>query len=118
MLHMLNKENIKKLILGFLNVSLCIMILSSSLHLKEHSRNKNDGYTICAPGCEEDTHHSINENCERCINNRNHPKLFYNTPFYKYKNNKSRSIFGDVFVFNKYLVFSFNFSRPPPEKIA
>ena len=115
---MLNKENIKKLIFRLLNVSLCIMILSSSLHLNEHIHNKNDGYTICTPGCEKDNHHSINENCEKCINNRHHQKLFNDTNFYKHKNNKSQIIFDDVFVFNKYLVFSFNFSRPPPEQIA
>ena len=113
---MLNKENIKKLIFRLLNVSLCIMILSSSLHLNEHIHNKNDGYTICTPGCEKDNHHSINENCEKCINNRHHQKLFNDTNFYKHKNNKSQIIFDDVFVFNKYLVFSFNFSRPPLNK--
>ena len=111
---MLNKKKIKNLIVGFLNVSLCIMIVSSSLHLNEHIHNKNDGYTICAPGCEIDTHHSKGDNCETCLNNRCKQKILNDTGFYNYINDKPILKYIDLFILNKYIIYSFSHSRPPP----
>ena len=112
------KIDFKKLIKGFFQFSLSLMILSSSFHLYEHNHSKEHGYNICNPGCETSNHHTLNNDCERCINNRNQQKIINYTHYVNHIKNKSVSNFIDIFIFNKYIVYSFSFSRPPPAQIT
>jgi len=112
------KIDLKKLIKGFIQFSLSLMILSSSFHLYEHNHSKEYGYNICNPGCEAINHHTLNDDCERCINNRNQQKIINYSHFVNHIKNKSVSNFIDIFIFNKYIVYSFSFSRPPPTQIT
>lgn len=118
MIFNLYKIDLKKLIKGFFQFSLSLMILSSSFHLYEHNHNKEYGYNICNPGCEAINHHTLNDDCERCINNRNQQKIINYSRFVNHIKNKSVSNFIDIFIFNKYIVYSFSFSRPPPTQIT
>jgi len=112
------KIDLKKLIKEFIQFSLSLMILSSSFHLYEHNHSKEYGYNICNPGCEAINHHTLNDDCERCINNRNQQKKINYSHFVNHIKNKSVSNFIDIFIFNKYIVYSFSFSRPPPTQIT
>ena len=112
------KIDFKKPIKGFFQFSLSIMILSSSFHLYEHNHSKADGYSICIPECETINHHSLNDDCEKCIINRNQQKIIIYSHFNNHIKNKSFSNFIDIFIFNKYIVYSFSFSRPPPTQIT
>ena len=78
----LNKINIKNLASSLLHFLISFMVLTGSLHLYEHSHAKEDGYTICTPACDTDTHHSINDHCETCLKNRYQHKIFYHADFY------------------------------------
>ena len=69
------KFDFKKLIKGFLQFSLSLMIISSSFHLYEHNHSDEDGYSICIPECESVSHHSLKHDCEECIQNRNQQKI-------------------------------------------
>ena len=118
MIFNLYKINIKKFIKGIFQFSLSLMILSSSFHLYEHNHSKEYGYNICNSGCEASNHHTLNDDCERCINNRNQQKIINYSHYVNHIKNKSVSNFIDIFIFNKYIVYSFSFSRPPPTQIT
>ena len=118
MIFNLYKINIKKFIKGIFQFSLSLMILSSSFHFSEHNHSKEYGYNICNPGCETSNHHTFNDDCERCINNRNQQNIINYSHFVNHIKNKSVSNFIDIFIFNKYIVYSFSFSRPPPAQIT
>ena len=118
MIFNLYKINIKKFIKGIFQFSLSLMILSSSFHFYEHNHSKEYGYNICNPGCETSDHHTFNDDCERCINNRNKQNIINYSHFVNNIKNKSVSNFIDIFIFNKYIVYSFSFSRPPPAQIT
>ena len=118
MIFNLYKINIKKFIKGIFQFSLSLMILSSSFHFYEHNHSKEYGYNICNPGCETSNHHTFNDDCERCINNRNQKKIINYSHFDNHIKNKSVSNFIDIFIFNKYIVYSLSFSRPPPAQIT
>ena len=118
MIFNLYKINIKKFIKGIFQFSLSLMILSSSFHFYEHNHSKEYGYNICNPGCETSDHHTFNDDCERCINNRNQKKIINYSHFDNHIKNKSVSNFIDIFIFNKYIVYSLSFSRPPPAQIT
>ena len=113
-----NKINIKNLASSLLHALLCFIVLTSSLHLYEHNHTKDDGYTICTPECDIDTHHSVNNNCETCLKNRYQQKIYHQTSFYNYKNDKPILKNIDFFNFNKYVIYSFSYARPPPTQIA
>ena len=117
---MINKTKIGfiKLLKGFLRFSLCLVILSSSFHLYEHNHSKENGYSICKPECEETSHHSLNYDCEKCLTNRHQKKAINYSDFNNHIKNKPVPNFIDIFIFNKYIVCSFSFSRPPPVKIT
>ena len=114
----LNIINIKNLSSSLLRFLISFMVLTSSLHLYEHSHAKEDGYTICTPECDTDTHHSINNHCDTCLKNRYHHKIFYHADFYNYKNDRPISRNSDIFIFNKYIIYSLSYSRPPPTQIV
>jgi hypothetical protein len=118
MIFNLYKINIKKFIKGIFQFSLSLMILSSSFHFYEHNHSKEYGYNICNPGCETSDHHTFNDDCERCINNRNQKIIINYSHFDNHIKNKSVSNFIDIFIFNKYIVYSLSFSRPPPAQIT
>ena len=114
----LNKINIKNLASSLLHFLISFMVLTGSLHLYEHSHAKEDGYNICTPACDADTHHSINNHCETCLKNRYQQKIFYHTDFYNYKNDWPISRNSDIFIFKKYVIYFYSHSRPPPTQIA
>ena len=118
MIFNLYKINLKKFIKGIFQFSLSLMILSSSFHFYEHNHSKEYGYNICNPGCETFDHHTFNNDCERSINNRNKQNIINYSHFVNNIKNKSVSNFIDIFIFNKYIVYSFSFSRPPPAQIT
>ena len=99
---------------GFLNVSLCIMILSSGIHLIDHSHNKIDGYTICAPGCDSPNHHYFENNCEECVNNSNKQKLFLNTQSFSMIADSNININDYVIFFTDDANCHYFGSRAPP----
>ena len=117
---MINKTKIDfiKPLKSFLRFSLCLVILSSSFHLYEHNHSKENGYSICKPECEETSHHSLNYDCEKCLTNRHQKKAINYSDFNNHIKNKPVPNFIDIFIFNKYIVYSFSFSRPPPVKIT
>ena len=114
----LNKINIKNLSRSLLHFLISFMVLTGSLDLYEHSHTKEDGYTICTPACDTDTHHSINDHCETCLKNRYQHKIFYHAGFYNFKINKPISKNIDIFIFKKYVICFYSYSRPPPAQIA
>ena len=97
---------------------LALVILTGSFHLYDHNHSEEGGYTICTPGCDTKTHHSLHNDCDTCFKNRYQQKIFYHFGLYNYKNNNLISKYKDVFIFNKYIIYSFSYSRPPPEKIV
>ena len=114
----LNKIKMKNLVSSLLHIFISLLILTGSIHLYEHNHAEEDGYTICTPACDTETHHSINDHCETCLKNRYQHKIFYHPSFYNYKNDKPISKNNDIFIFNKYIIYSFSYSRPPPTQIT
>ena len=114
----LNKIKMKNLVSSLLHIFISLLILTGSLNLYEHNHAEEDGYTICTPACDTETHHSINDHCETCLKNRYQHKIFYHANFYNYKNDKPISKNNDIVIFNKYIICFFSYSRPPPKQIT
>ena len=113
---MLNKNKIKTLMFGFLNVSLSLMILLGSLHLNNHSHNKSDNYNICSPECDSPNHHYFENNCEECVNNSNKQKLFLNTQSFSMIDTSNINLNDYVILFtNDDAICHYFGSRAPPK---
>ena len=48
---------------------LSILLMASVIHVDYHVDVEQDGYNICKIGCEEQNHHSISHQCQKCLNN-------------------------------------------------
>ena len=64
---------------GAIQFLLSFFLLNIGLHVDDHDHSDVEGYSICNPECDKPNHHSIEDNCEECVNNSNKQKLFLNT---------------------------------------
>ena len=70
-----NFEHYSKEAIQFL---LSFFLLTNGLHVDDHDHSVVEGYSICNSECDKPNHHSIEDNCEECVNNSNKQKLFFN----------------------------------------
>ena len=101
-----------KMLKTFISYGLSFLFMSASFHVDLHYQDNYDGYSICDISCDEEKHHSISHQCEKCLNKTNRliaqefielSSNEYRTALYS-----SNEIFEDEIIpFNLY-------SRPPP----
>ena len=96
----------------FIAYGLSFLFLSTVFHVDHHHQDHHDGYSICDISCDDDKHHSISHQCEKCLNKNNRliVQEFIDLPYNKYK----RSLYSLNESFNEtFTIFSL-YSRPPP----
>ena len=101
----------KNMLKSFIKCTLSILFLSAMLHVDLHHEH-HDGYNICDINCDNDNHHSISHQCEKCLK-ENHRLIIQGSidgPF-----NISGSLPYSLDECFKYSFSNFSlYSRPPP----
>lgn len=64
---------------GAIQFLLSFFLLNNGFHVDDHDHSDVEGYSICNSECDKPNHHSIDDNCEECVNNSNKQKLFFDT---------------------------------------
>ena len=96
----------------FISYGLSFLFMSATFHVDLHYQDNHDGYSICDISCDEEKHHSISHQCEKCLNKNNRLVVqeFIDLPYNKYK----RALYSLNENFNEtFIIFSL-YSRPPP----
>ena len=97
---------------SFITYGLSILLLSATLHVDLYHHEHYDGYSICDIDCDDEKHHSIFHQCEKCLNNNN-SSIIQGSIALSYNSDKS-GLYFSVESFN-YIFSHFNlYSRPPP----
>ena len=96
----------------FISYGLFIMALSATIHVDLH-HELYDGYTICNIDCDDEKHHFITHQCEKC-QNKNSSLTKREKKALLIETNRSALLFSKVHFKNSFLHFSL-YSRPPPE---
>ena len=56
---------------NFIVYGLSLLLLTASFHIESHHNDHSDGYSICNIDCDDEKHHSITHQCEKCLNKNN-----------------------------------------------
>ena len=102
----------KRLLKMFISYGVSLLFLSATFHVDQHHHYHPDGYSICDISCDDEKHHSISHQCEKCLNKNNRliVQEFIDLPYNKYK----RALYSLNESFNEtFTIFSL-YSRPPP----
>ena len=105
--------NIKKIIKTLASVLLAFIIVFGCLHIDHYIQHEHDGYYVCNIGCNDDGHHSISHQCDKClVHDSNNPileqssKIAFSQEKYNFFNLKIRA---------KSTTTDYtSYSRPPP----
>ena len=99
---------------GAIQFLLSFFLLTNGLHVDDHDHSDVEGYSICNSECDKPNHHSIGDNCEKCVNNSNKQKLFLKAQSYSL-NYKSNFILREhCNSFNNDINYHYFGSRAPP----
>ena len=103
-----------KMLKSFISYGLSIMVLSAILHVDLYHEHY-DGYSICDISCDEEKHHSISHQCEKCLTKTN--RLIVQE-FIELSSNEYRTALYSSNENFEDKIIPFNlYSRPPPSLI-
>ena len=99
---------------SFISSALSIMLLSATLHV-DLGHEHYDGYSICNIDCDDEKHHSISHQCEKCLNKTN--RLIVQE-FIELSSNEYRTaLYSSNEIFEDKIIYFNLYSRPPPSLI-
>ena len=105
--------NIKKVIKTLTSGLLAFLIVFGCLHTDHYIQHEHDGYYVCNIGCNDDSHHSISHQCDKClVNDSNNPifekssKIVFSQENYNFFNLKVR--------LKSTTIDHTSYGRPPP----
>jgi len=105
--------NIKKIIKTLTSGLLAFLIVFGCLHTDHYIQHEHDGYYVCNIGCNDDSHHSISHQCDKClVNDYNNPifekssKIVFSQENYNFFNLKVR--------LKSTTIDHTSYGRPPP----
>ncbi len=55
----------------FITYGLSLLFLLTTFHVDIYHHDHHDGYSICEIGCDDEKHHSLSHDCEKCLNKNN-----------------------------------------------
>ena len=104
-----------KMLKTFISYGLSFLFMSASFHVDLYYQDNYDGYSICDISCDEEKHHSISHQCEKCLNKTNR---FISQEFIELSSNEYRTVLysSNENIENKFIPFNL-YSRPPPSLI-
>ena len=96
----------------FIIYGLSFLFLSAAFHVELYHQDHQDGYSICDINCDDEKHHSISHQCEKCLNKTNR---LIAQEFIELSSNEYRTaLYSSNENFeDKIIPFSL-YSRPPP----
>ena len=102
----------KNFLNNIITFGLSCILIDAVLHIEYHIDKHEGGYNICKIGCEEKKHHSINHQCQKCLNKNQ--KLYFleqNSDFFTLNVNAYYTITGIIYA--EPIIFDLHI-RPPP----
>ena len=109
-----NQNNIIHRFKVFNQYLLSFLLVFTGLNINEHTHHFDEGYGICNQGCDTAEHHSMHNECEKCINNSGKQKFFINVHINSIHNNSVLTFKNDASSFIKSFSHHSNSSRAPP----
>ena len=104
-----------KMLKTFISYGLSLLFMSASFHVDLHYQDNYDGYSICDISCDEEKHHSISHQCEKCLNKTNR---FISQEFIELSSNEYRTaLYSSNEIFEDKIIYFNLYSRPPPSLI-
>jgi len=94
---------------------LSVLLVVTIVHIDNHINEHQGGYTICDITCDDERHHMINHQCQKCLNKN---QRFYSITEIVSSINQNRIEYFNIK--NKFDAISITFdlhSRPPPSLI-
>ena len=106
---------VKLFMKNIITYGLSILLMASLVHVDYHADVEQDGYNICKIGCEEQKHHSISHQCQKCLNNNQ--RLYFLTENEFSFNQNSTIYYSKIdIVYLESIIFDLR-TRPPPSSI-
>jgi len=91
---------------------LIFLLFGGILHVDQYHQDPDSGYGICDIGCDEEKHHSMTHQCEKCLNKNSRLAIKEKNDL-SYNSNSLSQWFSNQNFRNYFLNFSL-YSRPPP----
>jgi len=101
-----------KMLKSFITYGLSILLLSATLHVDLGHHDHYDGYSICDIDCDDEKHHSIDHQCERCLNKTN--RMIVQECIDFSLDDHGELVYSLNERFNLCSIPYFSYSRPPP----
>ena len=98
-----------------LTSGLVFLLLGGAFHVDLHYQDSDSGYGLCDTSCDEENHHSMFHECEKCLN-KNSSSIINNNNDLLCAFSSVSQFFSDQNFRNYFLNFS-SYSRPPPSLI-
>ena len=94
---------------------LSLFLLASIIHIDHYVGEHHDGYTICDISCDNEKHHWVNHQCQKCLNKNQKLNSIKDIDSSINQRKILYSIVKNT-IDVKSIIFDFN-SRPPPSLI-
>ena len=98
----------------FIAYGLSFLFFSAAFHV-DHYHSLHDGYSICDISCDDEKHHFISYQCEKCLNKNN--RLIIQECINFLYNEYKTAFFSINASFNETFIPFNLYSRPPPSLI-
>jgi len=98
----------------FIAYGLSFLFFSAAFHV-DHYHSLHDGYSICDISCDDEKHHFISYQCEKCLNKNN--RLIIQECINLLYNEYQTGFFSINASFNQTFIPFNLYSRPPPSLI-
>ena len=102
----------KKILKNIITYGLLLTLVATIIHSDHHVDEHQDGHSICDINCSDEKHHSINHQCQRCLNKNQ--KLYLVKEIDSSINQKKAEHFNTKeIIYVKSIIFDLH-SHPPP----
>ena len=107
--------NVKTILKNIITYGLSLLVVATIIHIDHHVDEYQDGYSICDISCDDEQHHSINHQCQKCLNKNQRLYLITEIDF---SINQKRTEYYNTknIIYVKSIIFDLH-SRAPPSLI-
>ena len=106
---------VKNLLKILVTYNLSALFITAIVHIDIHPDQYNSGYSICDIDCENQIHHSISHQCEKCLHKHHRIGTLIKFDFSIDEKTSDFVISNDI-IYVKSIIYDLH-SRPPPNLI-